>query len=199
MFTGIVTAIGTVASVEKDKDWRFTINTPWVCDEIDLGASICCSGVCLTVTQRDANSFTVEVSEETLSCATSGHWQVGTTINLERALKMGDELGGHVVSGHVDGLAVLNKITPVAGSYKLDFSVPGSLAGYIAAKGSVALDGVSLTVNTVEDNHFSVNIIDHTWQNTTLGQCNEQDNVNLEIDMLARYVSRLMQVAGEQK
>ena len=107
--------------------------------------------------------------------------------------------GGHVVSGHVDGLAVLNKITPVAGSYKLDFSVPGSLAGYIAAKGSVALDGVSLTVNTVEDNHFSVNIIDHTWQNTTLGQCNEQDNVNLEIDMLARYVSRLMQVAGEQK
>ena len=199
MFTGIVTAMGTVASVEHDKDWRFVINAPWACDEIDLGASICCSGVCLTVTQCDAHSFTVEVSEETLSCTTVGQWQVGTAINLERALKMGDELGGHVVSGHVDGLAVLNKVTPVAGSHKLDISVPSGLAGYIAEKGSVALDGVSLTVNTVENNHFSVNIIDHTWQNTTLGQRGEHDNLNLEIDMLARYVSRLLQVAGEHK
>lgn len=199
MFTGIVTAIGTVASVEQDKDWRFVIDTPWACETIDLGASICCSGVCLTVTQRDTHSFTVEVSEETLSCTTVGHWQVGTAINLERALKMGDELGGHVVSGHVDGLAVIEKVTPVAGSHKLDISVPSSLAGYIAEKGSVALDGVSLTVNTVDDNHFSVNIIDHTWQNTTLGQCGEQDKLNLEIDMLARYVSRLLQVSGEHK
>lgn len=112
---------------------------------------------------------------------------------------MGDELGGHVVSGHVDGLAVIDKVTAVAGSHKLDISVPSGLAGYIAEKGSVALDGVSLTVNTVEDNWFSVNIIDHTWQHTTLGQCKEQDHLNLEIDMLARYVSRLLQVSGEQK
>ena len=199
MFTGIVTAIGTVASVEQDKDWRFIINTPWSCEAIYLGASICCSGVCLTVTQRDVHSFTVEVSEETLSCTTAGHWQVGTAINLERALKMGDELGGHIVSGHVDGLAVIDKVTPVAGSHKLDISVPSGLAGYIAEKGSVALDGVSLTVNAVENNRFSVNIIDHTWQNTTLGRCSEQDKLNLEIDMLARYVSRLLHVSGEHK
>lgn len=195
MFTGIVTAIGRISSVEKQGDWRFVIEAPWACEEIALGASICCSGVCLTVTQRDAGRFAVEVSEETLSCTTIGSWDIGTQINLERALKMGDELGGHVVSGHVDGLAVLDKITPVADSHRLDISVPQTLAGLIAEKGSVALDGVSLTVNSVENNRFSVNIIDHTWKNTTLGQRGEQDNLNVEIDMLARYVFRLLQVS----
>ena len=199
MFTGIVTAIGTVSSVERDGDWRFVIDAPWACDKIDVGASICCSGVCLTVTRREATNFTVEVSEETLSCTTIGTWDTGTRINLERALRMGDELGGHVVSGHVDGLAVIDKITPIADSHRLDITVPPALAGYVAEKGSVALEGVSLTVNTVIENRFSVNIIDHTWQNTTLGQCNETDNLNFEIDMLARYVSRLLQVSGEHR
>ena len=199
MFTGIVTAMGRISSVEKRGDWRFVITAPWDCDQIDIGASICCSGVCLTVTHRDKDSFTVEVSEETLSRTTIGTWETGTKINLERALKMGDELGGHVVSGHVDALAVIDRITPVAGSHRLDISVPAEFSGYVAEKGSVALDGVSLTVNTVEDNRFSVNIIDHTWQNTTLGQKQETASVNFEIDMLARYVSRLLQVSGADK
>ena len=199
MFTGIVTAMGRVSSVEKNGDWRFVITTPWDCEQIDIGASVCCSGVCLTVTHRTKDSFTAEVSEETLSRTTIANWETGTVINLERALKMGDELGGHVVSGHVDALAVIEQITPVAGSHRLDLSVPAEFAGFVAEKGSVALDGVSLTVNSVEHNKFSVNIIDHTWQHTTLGQKPEMSSVNFEIDMLARYVSRLLQVSGADK
>jgi len=199
MFTGIITAIGTVTSIERKGDWRVWIGAPWACDEIDLGASICCSGVCLTVTERLPDSFAVDLSEETLSRTTLNLWQEGTAINLERALKMGDEMGGHIVSGHVDGVAVIEKMTAIADSHKLDVSVPLSLAGFIAEKGSVALEGVSLTVNSVDENSFSVNIIEHTWQNTNLGSCVEQSALNLEIDMLARYVSRLMQVAERNR
>ena len=199
MFTGIITAIGTVISVERKGDWRFWIGAPWACDKIALGASICCSGVCLTVTERASDSFAVDVSEETLSRTTLHIWQEGVSINLERSLKMGDEMGGHIVSGHVDGVAVIEKITAIADSHKLDISVPPHLSRFIAEKGSVALDGVSLTVNSVEENSFSVNIIEHTWRNTNLGSCVEGSCLNLEIDMLARYVSRLMQSAERSR
>ena len=199
MFTGIITAIGTVLSVERKGDWRVWIGAPWSCDKISLGSSICCSGVCLTVTECEADSFAVDVSEETLSRTTLHNWQKGTIINLERSLKMGDEMGGHIVSGHVDGVAVIEKMKAISDSYKIDISVPPRLAPFIAEKGSVALDGVSLTVNSVNENTFSVNIIEHTWQNTNLGNCVESSCLNLEIDMLARYVSRLMQITERSR
>ena len=197
MFTGIVTAIGTVASIERKGDWRFRIAAPWACAEIDLGASICCSGVCLTVTDRSSGSFTVDVSEETLSRTTLQAWQEGASVNLERSLRMGDEMGGHMVSGHVDGVVVIKKITTISDSHRLDISLPPLLAGLVSEKGSIALNGVSLTVNSVTENMFCVNIIEHTWKNTNLGESILGSCLNLEIDMLARYVSRLMQVAGE--
>ena len=199
MFTGIITAIGTVTSVNREGDWRVWIDAPWVCDEIILGSSICCSGVCLTVRECTQDSFAVDVSEETVARTTLHAWQEGTVINLERSLKMGDEMGGHIVSGHVDGVALIKKMTAIADSHKLDISVPPSLARFIAEKGSVALDGVSLTVNSVDESSFSVNIIAHTWQNTNLGSCVENSSLNLEIDMLARYVSRLIQVAERSR
>ena len=197
MFTGIVTAIGAVVSIERKGDWRFRIAAPWACSEIDLGASICCSGVCLTVTDRSSGSFTVDVSEETLSRTTLQEWQEGASVNLERSLRMGDEMGGHMVSGHVDGVVVIKKITAISDSHRLDISLPPLLAGLVSEKGSIALNGVSLTVNSVTENMFCVNIIEHTWKNTNLGESSLGSCLNLEIDMLARYVSRLMQVAGE--
>ena len=199
MFSGIVTAVGEVASVERKGDWRVMIAAPWACDEIDLGASICCSGVCLTVTGRSSDSFAVNVSEETLSRTTLQTWQEGTAVNLERSLKMGDEMGGHMVSGHIDGLAVIEKITAVSDSHRLDIAFPPLLAGFISEKGSIALNGVSLTVNSVSGNMFCVNIIEHTWKNTNLGSCAQGSLLNLEIDMVARYVSRLMRVAEESR
>lgn len=199
MFTGIVTAIGAVMSIERKGDWRVGIAAPWACDEIDLGASICCSGVCLTVTDRSSDSFEVDVSEETLSRTTLQTWQEGTAVNLERSLRMGDEMGGHIVSGHVDAIAVIENITAVSDSHRLEISLPPLLAGFVAEKGSIALNGVSLTVNSVSENMFCVNIIEHTWKNTNLGDSALGSRLNLEIDMLARYVSRLMQVAGEIK
>lgn len=186
-------------SVERKGDWRVGIAAPWACDEIDLGASICCSGVCLTVTDRSSDSFVVDVSEETLSRTTLQTWQEGTAVNLERSLRMGDEMGGHIVSGHVDGVAVIENITAVSDSHRLEISLPPLLAGFVAEKGSIALNGVSLTVNSVSENMFCVNIIEHTWKNTNLGGSPLGSCLNLEIDMLARYVSRLMQVAGEIK
>ena len=192
MFTGIITAIGTVSSIETDGDWQFVIKTPWDCDGIDLGASIACSGVCLTVTETGANWFKVAASKETLDLTTLSDWQVGTSINLERALAMGDELGGHIVSGHVDGLAQLLSVTPENNSHRLVLRAPEALAGFIAAKGSVTLDGVSLTVNAVEGTSFHINLISHSWENTTLSLRKPHDKINLEIDMLARYVARLL-------
>lgn len=199
MFTGIITAIGTVAEITKSGDWTLRIRTPWACDDIALGASIACSGVCLTVTARQDDWFEVGVSAETLSLTTIGTWQQGSRINLERALSVGDELGGHIVSGHVDGLAKLISVTPVDDSHCLRFEVPEDLAGFVASKGSVALDGISLTVNAVACAQFEVNIIAHSWEHTTLADRQDGDMVNLEIDMLARYVARLLSVQGEQK
>ncbi len=194
MFTGIITAIGTVAAIEKEGDWRFEIKTPWQCKDIVLGASIACSGVCLTVIQTSTDSFCVEVSHETLSKTTLGDWQQGSSVNLEPALKIGDELGGHIVSGHVDGLAKVIEIEKISDSHRIQFEVSDELKAFIAEKGSVCLDGISLTVNEVNDNRFNVNIIPHTWQNTSLGQIKQGQHVNLEIDMLARYMARMLGV-----
>ena len=192
MFTGIISAIGNIDDIQKLGDWRLKITTPWECAKIELGASIACSGVCLTVVESDADWFAVEVSAESLSRTTIGTWQVGTQINLERALRLGDELGGHMVSGHVDGLAIIDQITRSGDSHDLEISVPESLSKFIAEKGSVSLDGISLTVNAAEGGRFGVNIIDHTWGHTTLGHATIGQQLNLEIDMLARYVSRLI-------
>ncbi len=163
---------------------------------IPLGASIACAGVCLTVVDRGAGWFALEASAETLACTTLGQWRTGTRVNLERPLRAGDELGGHIVSGHVDGLAEMVERSPAGGSLRFVFTAPGPLARFIAAKGSLALDGVSLTVNEVEDQpdricRFSVNIIAHTQVATTLGALSPGDRVNLEVDALARYVARL--------
>jgi len=192
MFTGIITAIGQIEELKDTGDRWLKITTPWACDKIDLGASIACSGVCLTVIERADNWFAVEVSAESLSRTTIGGWQKGSQINLERALRLGDELGGHIVSSHVDGLASIEAITPIGDSHKLDIRVPEDVSKFIAEKGSVTLDGVSLTVNEVEGSCFAVNIIDHTWTHTTLGHATIGQQLNLEIDMLARYVSRLI-------
>ncbi len=193
MFTGIITAQGTVTQVDATRgDKRFVIETPWDMANVPMGASIACSGCCLTVVEKTKNSFTVDVSEESLSKTTLRDWAVGTKINLESSLKFGDELGGHLVSGHVDALATLVSITPEGDSHRLKIRVPQDLKHFIAPKGSVGLDGISLTVNEVEDDVFGVNIIPHTWTITTLGQKKVGDKLNLEIDMLARYVARIL-------
>ncbi len=193
MFTGIITDIGEIVSAEKQEGLRLKISTKYNTSEISMGASIACSGVCLTVVKKGKGWFLVDVSGETLACTTIAEWKAGKKINLERALKLGDELGGHIVSGHVDGLGVVREITKTDESYKFVISVPDSLKYYIAAKGSVAIDGISLTVNLVEDNEFTVNIIPHTWQQTTLNSLKISEKVNIEVDMLARYVARLNQ------
>jgi riboflavin synthase len=199
MFTGIITDLGTVRQVTHadGHDSRFCIATAYDVGTIDLGASIACNGACLTVVALEDDAFSVDASAETLARTTLGGWSVGTPVNLERALRVGDELGGHMVSGHVDGLAEVVACRPENDSLRLDFRGPAQLAGAIAAKGSVALDGVSLTVNAVEDGvdgvRFAVNIIPHTRERTTLGALQPGDRVNLEIDMLARYVQRLLE------
>lgn len=196
MFTGIVTDIGRVREVrETDRDRRYEIETAWNTDGIDLGASISHAGCCLTVTEKGPDWFAVEVSNETLSKTTLGAWKTGDGVNLERAAKLGDEMGGHVVSGHVDGLGRVISITPEGGSHRIEIEAPAPLHRYIAAKGSITVDGVSLTVNAVEGQVFSLNIIPHTWDVTTLGRLKVGDPVNLEIDMLARYLARWQETA----
>lgn len=196
MFTGIVTDIGRVRAVsETARDHRYEIETAWDTATLDLGASISHAGCCLTVVETGPGWFAVEVSAETLSKTTLGGWTAGTRVNLERAAKLGDELGGHIVSGHVDGLGEVMAVTPEGGSHRLSIAAPPPLHRYIAAKGSITVDGVSLTVNTVEDRVFGLNIIPHTWSETTLGALKAGDPVNLEIDMLARYLARWQETA----
>ncbi|MBA4806307.1 riboflavin synthase [Brevundimonas sp.] len=196
MFTGIVTDIGRVRDVrETERDRRYEIETVWDVAGIDLGASISHAGCCLTVTEKGPDWFAVEVSNETLSKTTLGAWKAGDGVNLERAAKLGDEMGGHVVSGHVDGLGRVVSITPEGGSHRVEVEAPAPLHRYIAAKGSITVDGVSLTVNSVEGQVFSLNIIPHTWEVTTLGRLKVGDPVNLEIDMLARYLARWQETA----
>ncbi|HEY3639093.1 MAG TPA: riboflavin synthase [Rhizomicrobium sp.] len=194
MFTGIVTDIGTIRRVEKRGDTHISIATRYAVPEIGIGASIACSGVCLTVVDKGSSDdpwFAVTASEETLSKTNLGQWDVGRRVNLERPLRVGDELGGHIVTGHVDGTANILSISPEGESKRIAFEMPANFARYIAPKGSVALDGVSLTVNDVDGRRFGVNLIPHTLRVTTLGIVHEGDRVNFEIDVLARYVARL--------
>ena len=191
MFTGIITDIGTVRAVHRAGDTRFEITTAYDLGTVEMGASIACNGCCLTVIEKGPDWFAIQASAEPLSKTTLGDWATGTRINLERALKIGDELGGHIVSGHVDGLGEIVSITPEGASMRFRFRVPHELARFIAPKGSVAIDGTSLTVNEVEGNVFGVNIIPHTQAVTTWGTMKVGQRVNIEIDMLARYVARL--------
>lgn len=196
MFTGIITDIGTIAAVERQGDLRVRVATDFAVDTIDLGASIACSGVCLTVVDKAPGWVAFDVSGETVSRTAQGQWTEGRRLNLERALKLGEELGGHIVTGHVDGVATVLGICPEGDSRRIGFAVPASLAPYLAAKGSVTVDGVSLTVNEVSDQddgtaHFAVNIIPHTAAVTTLGSLAPGDAVNIEIDVLARYLQRM--------
>jgi len=196
MFTGIVTDVGSVKSIEGEGDLRFEIVTSYDTSSIDIGASICCSGACMTVIETGDDWFAVQVSPESLSKTTLSDWVVGTTMNLERSLRMGDEMGGHIVTGHVDGVGTVKSVTPVAESWIVAFEAPQKLAQFIAPKGSITIDGVSLTVNRVEGAVFEINIIPHTQQVTTLGKLAPGTRVNLEIDVLARYVVRLKEVNG---
>ncbi len=193
MFTGLVTDLGEVRAIEARGDTRITVATAYDVGAIAIGASIACSGACLTVVAREADWFAVDVSAETLGRTTLGAWRPGTPVNLERSLRVGDELGGHIVLGHVDGVSRIVEREPVGDSARLVFTAPDGLARFIAEKGSVALDGVSLTVNRVADGEFDVNLIPHTLGCTTFGAARPGDSVNLEIDMLARYVARLNQ------
>jgi riboflavin synthase len=195
MFTGIVTDIGTLRAVVPGGDRRFEIMTALDLGSVALGASIACNGCCLTVTAKGEGWFAVQASAETLSKTTLGTWREGTKVNLERALRLGDELGGHLVSGHVDGTGTILSVTPEGDSRRLRFKVPRALARFIAPKGSVALDGTSLTVNEVDGEEFGVNLIAHTLAVTTWGSARPGDTVNVEIDMLARYVARLAEFA----
>ena len=196
MFTGIITDIGTVRSAEQRGDLRLTIACGYDPATIDLGASIACSGVCLTVVDKGADWFAVDVSAESISRTAAGLWRDSARLNLERALRLGDELGGHLVTGHVDGVGTVVGTCPEGASLRIGISAPADLGPYIAAKGSITVDGVSLTVNEVRDaddgtTHFAINIIPHTAEHSTLGTVEPGRELNLEIDILARYLKRM--------
>ncbi len=199
MFTGIITDIGHIESTEDRGDLRVTIATTYDTTTVALGASISCSGVCLTVVEKSPNRFSVDVSAETRRRTAANQWTNGRRLNLERALKVGDELGGHIVTGHVDTIGTILTRTAEGASTGFEISVPADFAPFMAAKGSVALDGVSLTVNTVEDRPdgtvFTINIIPHTAEWTTFATKNPGDQLNIEIDILARYLARMRQIA----
>ena len=196
MFTGIVTDVGRVRAVrDTNRDRRFEIETAYDLATVDIGASISHAGCCLTVVEKGDDWFAVEVSGETLSLTTLSDWTEGHPVNLERAARLGDELGGHIVSGHVDGLGEVVAIASEGGSHRVSIRVPRPLHRHIASKGSITIEGVSLTVNEVEDDTFGVNLIPHTWDVTTLGMLSVGAKVNLEIDMLARYLARWRETA----
>ena len=196
MFTGIVTDVGTVIAAEQRGDLRLRVRTALDLATVDLGASIACSGVCLTVVDKGGEWFAVDVSAETQSATVAALWREGARLNLERALRLGDELGGHIVTGHVDSVGEVLGVCAEGDSQRIGVRVPRSLAPMVAAKGSVTLDGVSLTINDVRDEaqstHFAVNIIPHTATQTTLGQLEQGQQLNVEVDVLARYLARMM-------
>ncbi|MEO6247937.1 MAG: riboflavin synthase [Sphingomicrobium sp.] len=195
MFTGIITSIGTVRSIEQRGDLRLTIGCDYDLASVDLGASIACSGVCLTVVDKGADWFAVDVSGETIARTAPTLWSEGARLNLERALRLGDELGGHLVTGHVDAVATVVEVVHDGGSLRVAIDVARDLGPMIAAKGSVTLDGVSLTVNSVEDRaeatRFTVNLIPHTMAHTSFDELAEGRRINVEIDVLARYLKRM--------
>ena len=199
MFTGIVTDIGTVIASENRGDRRVTVQCTYDLGGVAIGASIACSGACMTVVDKGAGWFACDVSGESVSKTAVKMWEVGARLNLERALKVGDELGGHIVTGHIDGVGTVIGVREEGGSHRVGIRVPAAIAPFIAPKGSITVDGVSLTVNEVRDapdagsdgTHFAVNIIPHTWGVTTLGELAQGREVNLEIDVLARYLKRM--------
>lgn len=191
MFTGVIQHFGHITTCDKQGDWRITVAHDLPEENIDIGDSIACNGCCLTIIQKKDGMLVFSLSAETLRC-TAPRWEVGEKLHLEPALCLGDTLDGHLVSGHVDGLAKLISVTQEADSHRLEFEVPAGLSRFIAPKGSVTLDGISLTVNRVEGDRFTVNIIPHTWQVTSFPQRGCGDMVNLEIDLIARYVARLL-------
>ncbi len=201
MFTGIITDIGTISAIENHGDMHIKIQCGYDMSSVDIGASIACSGVCLTVVDKgnDAgqNYFSVDISQETINC-TADQWHMGAKLNLERSLKVGDELGGHIVSGHVDGVGTISHYANIGGSWALTIKAPPEIAPFIAPKGSITINGISLTVNAVKDGDggcsFTLNIIPHTAEVTTLAHAQSGDSVNLEIDVLARYMKRMMAV-----
>lgn len=197
MFTGIVTDVGSVRSIDGDGDIRTAIETSFDTSSIEIGASIACSGVCLTVVDKGATWFSADVSRETLGVTNLSSWKEGSLVNLERSLKLGDELGGHIVTGHVDCVGTLIKFSPIDDSIEMVIRIDSESGGYIAQKGSVTINGVSLTVNSVEDTQdstcFSINIIPHTQEVTSFRSAKEGDAVNVEFDVLARYVARLQE------
>ena len=201
MFTGIVTDIGTIRASEQRGDLRLVIGCGYAMDGVAIGASIACSGVCLTVVDKGADWFAVDASAETVSRTASGMWAAGRRLNLERALKVGDELGGHIVTGHVDGVGIVERIAPEGDSHRVAIRIARDLAPFVAAKGSITVDGVSLTVNAVADDAsgclFHLNIIPHTWDVTTFADLAEGQAVNIEIDTLARYLQRMRDVLGD--
>jgi riboflavin synthase len=197
MFTGIVTDIGTVKSSEQRGDLRLVIATGYDLDTVELGASIACSGVCLTVVDKGDDWFAVDLSGETVARTAAERWREGSRLNLERSLRLGDEVGGHIVTGHVDAVGEVIGVCPEGGSQRIGIMVPRTLGPMIAAKGSVALDGASMTVNDVRDaedgsTHFSINVIPHTASHTTLGQLTAGAQLNVEVDVLARYIDRML-------
>lgn len=196
MFTGIVTDVGRVRAVrDTNRDRRFEIETAYDTASLDIGASVSHAGCCLTVVETGPGWFAVEVSGETLAMSTLGDWRAGRRVNLERAARVGDELGGHIVSGHVDGVGEVISVAPEGGSHRVSIRAPRPLHRFIAPKGCVTIEGVSLTVNEVADDVFGVNLIPHTWDVTTLGELVPGARVNLEIDMLARYLARWRETA----
>jgi riboflavin synthase len=197
MFTGIITDVGWVKRLRRNDLLDLTIATAFNTSDIALGASIACSGACLTVVAAAPGEFSVQASAETLACTTIGGWHEGTQVNLEKSLRVGDELGGHLVSGHVDGIARVLERRPDAESVRFVFEAPDGLERFIAVKGSVALDGVSLTVNEVSGTRFGVNIIPHTLACTNFGAAVPDQPMNLEIDMIARYLARLLSGRAE--
>ncbi len=197
MFTGLIIDVGRLKSSERDGDTRMVIECALDTHSVDIGASVCCNGVCLTVVDKGRDWFAADVSDETLAVTALGDWKVGTLINLERSLKLGDELGGHIVTGHVDGVGTIETLENVAGSMHLVVSLPDEFAPLVAKKGSIAVDGVSLTVNDVTDRPngggtvVSINLVPHTQQHTHFHAAKAGDKINLEFDILARYVARL--------
>lgn len=193
MFTGIVRDTGQVVRVtDKNGIRRLLISTHFDVAAMEIGASIACDGCCLTIIDKEGGCFAVEATNETLSKTTIGGWSEGTKINLEQSLRMGDEMGGHFLTGHIDGVAVVEEVARDGDAHRLIFSVPDHLAQYLAPKGSVSLNGISLTVNEVDGNAFSICIIPHTWEVTNINRWKPGDQVNIEVDMLARYVARIL-------
>ena len=190
MFTGISENIGVIKKISKTEPQEYKIETKMSLSKSKIGSSIMCSGICLTVIKKSLNSFSINISEETLKLTTAKAWKVGTTLNLEKSLRLGDELGGHIVTGHVDDVIQVKEKKMLEKSILMNFSLPKNLYKFVCKKGSVALDGVSLTVNNVSRDRFTVNLIPHTYKITTLGKLKKNDKVNIEVDILSRYVNK---------